>query len=201
MKTRYLKAFFFLLLIGVFISCDEQPEMPSSIEIPAQESGLIGTWQGVEMVNEFAIPLLDENGEVVLNDKLEEMSTDTVVRYTANATENVWNEVLSFRSEAEKDTFDVFSEVAHIGMPDTMHAARNLDLLSGHWAVIETSDPQGRVDNVTSVMLFDPELPHNPNNSFALAVKEVTGEKLVLQYGYGESLNDTLVTKTYEKVN
>jgi hypothetical protein len=200
MRTAYNKIFI-LLIISIFATaCEEQPEKPSSVQISAQESGLIGTWRGVEMTNEFAIPLLNENGEVVLNDKLEEMSTDTLVKYTASASENVWNEVLSLRSVAGVDTFDVFKEMEFVGT-DSMMAARNLDLVQGHWAVIKTTDPEGMVDDVTSLMIFDPHLPHNPNNSFSLAVKEVTGNQLVLQYGYGESLNDSLITKTYEKIN
>ena len=200
MRTAYYKIFI-LLIISIFATaCEEQPEMPSSVQISAQESGLIGTWRGVEMTNEFAIPLLDENGEVVLNDKLEEMSTDTLVKYTASGSDNVWNEVLSLRSVAGIDTFDVFKATEFVGT-DSMMVAKNLDMVQGHWAVIKTTDPEGMVDDVTSLMIFDPHLPHNPNNSFSLAVKEVTGNQLVLQYGYGESLNDSLITKTYEKIN
>ncbi len=200
MKTIYNRIFILLLISMLATACEEQPEMPSSVQITAQESGLVGTWQGVELTNQFAIPLLDENGEVVLNDKLEEMSTDTLVRYTAGGSGNVWNEVLSLRSVGGVDTFDIFQAAEFIGT-DSMMTARNLDLVQGHWAVIKTTNPEGMVDDVTSLMIFDPNLPHNPNNSFSLAVKEVTGGQLVLQYGYGESLNDSLITKTYEKIN
>lgn len=201
MRTAYSNILFFLILLFFSMACEEQPEMPSSVQIPAGESGLLGTWRGVELTNEYAIPLLDENGEVVLNDKLEEMSTDTMVRYTSSGTGKVWNEVLSLRSIAGTDTFDVFENLADVGLGDSLLGAYNLDLLRGHWAVIRTSDPEGMIDDVTSLMIYDPHQPHNPNNSFTLAVKELTNDKLVLQYGYGESLIDSLITKTYEKIN
>lgn len=197
MKTKYRNVFLPFVIIIVAAACEEQPEMPSSVQIPAQKSGLTGTWQGVEMTNEFAIPLLDEDGEVVLNDKLEDVYTDTMIRYSAG----FWNEVISLRSVAGIDTFDVFEKPEDVGMGDSLLNGYNLDLKRGHWAVIKTIDPEDRTNDITSLMIYDPHLPHNPGNSFSLAIKEVTPSKLVLQYGYGESLNDSLITKTYEKIN
>lgn len=197
----------FILLAFAPLSCEKPPDQPASVRISASESGLAGAWEALELTNTYAIPLVDENGEQVLDEKLETVYKDTTVCFypggiiTDNDTTNVWYEVLYLRTEGDVNTFDFLSDLDMIGVDTAVHYARSVkeNILHGYWHVLETHDPQGRVNDVTSLILTNPEDIHFIGNTKSMSIIELTADRLKLQYGFGESVNDSLITKTYVK--
>jgi len=196
----------FTSIVVIVLSCEDPPEMPTNERISASSSGLIGVWQSLELTAEYAIRVLDENGEVALDDKLEEVYKDTLVYYypdgiiTEEDTSNFWKEVLYLRTEGAVDTFDFLPSVDMVDVDTALHSGRSVGILAGHWHVLKTTDPQGVVEDVTSLVLKNPEDIHFVGNTKIMNVLEVAGDRLILQYGQGETVNDTLITKTYQKV-
>ena len=206
MKT-ISKLFLTLTLLAVFsAACEDPPDFPTNERISASASGLTGVWQSLELTSEYAIAVLDEDGEAVLDDKLEGVYKDTIVYFypdgiiTEEDTTNFWREVLYLRTEVAIDTFDFLPSVDMVDVDTAIHSGRSVGILSGHWHVLKTTNPSGKVDDVTSLVIKNPEDIHFVGNTKIMSILEVTGERLILQYGHGETVNDTLITKTYEKV-
>lgn len=184
-----------LLLTGLIHACDDAFEQPFNMRVPAEESGLIGLWEGVSIRKDFARILTDERGNNLIDDRGRPIWKDTTLTLTA---QNGYSEYIHFMSSGGIDTFIASGTLEGIesnqpaGLP-------NMPLLQGRWGVMRTINPEKELEDVSSILLYNPVEPHVPNGSMNWTIKSLAQTELTIQYSYGAASYDTLFTKSFRK--
>jgi hypothetical protein len=181
-------------LIIVF-ACTDEFEQPYNERIPADQTGLIGLWEVVSVQKDFARTLLDENGNSIVDDKNRTVWKDTTVTVTP---QNGYTEFIQFQSTAGSDTFiasaslEGIEAVAPVSMP-------NMPLLQGKWSMTRTINPEKEMEDVSSILLYNPNDPHNSMGSMVWTIRSQTPSEFTIQYSFGVASYDTLFTKSFRK--
>lgn len=191
------------LLLFTFIACVEEYEPPFNEVIPAEQSGLLGLWEGESLTKMFAKNILDSLGNVINDDKNRPIWLDTTTVKTRN---EGFAEFIEFFVRDNTNTFaaattdsisnDSLSiEFGHL-VPGEVP---NMPVNHGNWVALNTIDPSGTIEDIRSVNLFDPQDRHLPQASMVWTIKSVTSDELIIEYSYGSSSYDTLFVKTFHK--
>jgi hypothetical protein len=183
----------------LFISaCQDEPDQPFSVIIPAQESGLLGLWEGISLEKKFAVTVKDHLGVVINDSKNRPVWKDTIQFRTK---ENGYAEYIQFLSADNVNTFS--SATTHTlveGTDKLLHGnLPNMPVNRGNWVALRTINPSGKMAEVTSVNLYNPLDRHNVLASMIWTIKSVTNDRLVIEYTFGPQTYDTLFVKTFRK--
>jgi hypothetical protein len=183
-------------LLLFLVACEDEPDQPFNVIIPAQESGLIGLWEGVSLEKRFAVTVLDELGQVVNDSKNRPVWRDSTQLRTK---ETGYTEYVQFLSDNNMNTFSA-SRNHTLNDGKLLHSTLpNMPLITGHWVALRTINPSGKLADVTSVNLYNPVDRHNPLASMIWTIKSVTADQLVIEYTFGPQTYDTLFVKTFRK--
>jgi hypothetical protein len=198
---KSLKIFFpvtILVLLMVCFSCQDENLLPYNQVIPAEQSGLVGLWEGVSLTREFAYTKKDALGNVVNDDKNRPIWIDSTTVTTAA---QGYSEYIQFVYQSNIQSFAV-NRRDTINPEGVLVAGTipSMPVLSGHWAMLKTIDPSGQLEEITSVNLFNPVEKHNPQSSILWTIKSVTPTELVVEYSFGATTYDTLFVKSFRKL-
>lgn len=197
MKNKWsIRRLWVPIVVLIFVvACTDEFEQPYNERIPAEESDLIGLWEIISVQKDFAKTILDEYGNSIVDDKNRTVWKDTTVTITA---QNGYSEFIQFQSASGSDTFiasaslEGIEAVAPVSMP-------NMPLLQGNWSMTRTINPEKEMDDVSSILLYNPNDPHNSMGSMVWTIKSQTPSEFTIQYSFGVSSYDTLFTKSFRK--
>jgi hypothetical protein len=192
MKNMYKRLLIFILAGSLVWACTEEYQQAYSERVDANQSGIVGTWEGTVLQKEYAKALKDSLGNTVVDDKNRTVWYDTVEVIDA------WTEAILFSSNGGLDSFAISTSM------DSLEAGilkdiQNMPMKSGEWAVINTINPEGEKPDVSSVLFYNPNDPHNSKQSILWSIAEQGPDQLKLSYSFGSSTYDTLYIKTFAK--
>ena len=186
------------LLLFTFIACVEEYEPPFNEVIPAEQSGLLGLWEGESLTKMFAKNILDSLGNVINDDKNRPIWLDTT---SVKTRPEGFSEFIEFYISDNTNMFaaapidSISDETGHL----VSQELPNMPITYGNWVALNTINPSGTIEDIRSVNLFDPQDRHNPLASMVWTIKSVTTDELIIEYSYGSSSYDTLFVKTFHK--
>jgi len=127
----YKRLLIFILAGSLVWACTEEYQQAYSERVDANQSGIVGTWEGTVLQKEYAKALKDSLGNTVVDDKNRTVWYDTVEVIDA------WTEAILFSSNGGLDSFAISTSM------DSLEAGilkdiQNMPLKSGEWAVINT---------------------------------------------------------------
>lgn len=203
MKTKFKLILIALFTITSLWSCFEDTEYPASVEIPVSSSGLIGNWELVRIEVTFPIELLDSLGQVVTDEKNQNVWVDSVSILTPEDS-LFTEEFISLRSENGIDTFTIYESLEQLNTDSLIaHAFDATELpIGGHWGVIETTNPDNG-EMVQSLILYhnNPNQIHKTGNSRAITIMELNNVSCIMEYStISDQLYDRIWTLTYNKL-
>jgi len=201
MKKQISAISILLLILSIFFSCEKDmgENLPYSKSISSSSTGLIGVWKGVSMTVYSTVNTgTDSEGNGIYIDS-------TGVFYPSDQAPSsiyAWDEYIQFSNQLGVDSFTMAANNVDLDQDSIAYTAINFEISQGHWAVIETIDPMEERATQRSLILFDPANKHNVKMTIAIAIQELTSQKLILAYSWGtDATLSKRVIKTYELVN
>lgn len=184
-----------LLVLIMVVACTDDFEQPFNQRIPAQESGLVGLWEVVSVRKDFARVVLDEVGNVRIDDKNRTIWTDTTLTITA---QHGYSEFIQFDSSGGVETFMASATLEGLETGEPA-ALPNMPLMQGQWSVFRTINPGKEMADVSSILLYNPTDMHNAMGSLVWTIQTQSPTELSIQYSFGAASYDTLFTKSFRK--